>query len=753
MAEFKINPITGQMDMVVTGPGGDLLAANNLSDVADAATSFDNIKQDATTAETGVVELATDGESLADKVVQGNDARLSDARTPAAHTITSHSDVVDATGAQLEELSGSGDTTLHDHDGIAENTVARHEHTNKIELDKVTDGDHDAIVAGNPHSVTQTEVGLSNVTNEAQVPLTQKGAANGVASLGADTKIPSAQLPALAITETHTAISEVAQLALTVQEGDVCVRTDENKSYIALNADNVDMGDWQELLTPTDSVTSVFGRAGTVAAVQDDYTHAQLSTIGANDHHSESHTVASHSDTTATGAELETLTDGSNADALHAHAVVEDLTPQLGGDLDALQHSIANIKDLTIGAGVAEDIDLITVNEGTADPDKPQLWWDEATDSFEFNKSLTIPGGSLKIGSITLSEDGGCLRTEDYHAHGDGSVAGYLKLHQGLTPDADAEADHSILWADGSEELYLQNAAGADKKVSIQDASNSLSVSRSIIPTTGADRAAINFGGGGSLLGATSDTDALIMQNAYYNSGYKYLTTDLASAIKLDDGIITLSTAVSGTVDNAITWKDVLKVIVGNVFIGDSSNAKMTQGLTINQGANDDETFALKSSDVSHSMTNLAESDTYFCLKKLDAGSGGVNIRGLSDADHPGLVFQGVMGTANPTNSNPAIKFQGMKYNGTTGAGAMADDETVIAIQNGGTGVLTVLGNGDTAVAGNLNVGGDIIRLETAKTPATASAVGNQGDICWDADYVYVCVATNTWKRSAISTW
>jgi len=33
-----------------------------------------------------------------------------------------------------------------------------------------------------------------------------------------------------------------------------------------------------------------------------------------------SHTVASHSDTTATGAELETLTDTSNADTLHSHA-------------------------------------------------------------------------------------------------------------------------------------------------------------------------------------------------------------------------------------------------------------------------------------------------------------------------------------------------------------------------------------------------------------------------------------------------
>lgn len=41
--------------------------------------------------------------------------------------------------------------------------------------------------------------------------------------------------------------------------------------------------------------------------------------IAARDH-AESHTVASHSDTTATGAELETLTDGSNADSLHAHS-------------------------------------------------------------------------------------------------------------------------------------------------------------------------------------------------------------------------------------------------------------------------------------------------------------------------------------------------------------------------------------------------------------------------------------------------
>ena len=41
---------------------------------------------DATTTTKGKVELATDGENAADVVVQGNDARLSDARTPSGHS-------------------------------------------------------------------------------------------------------------------------------------------------------------------------------------------------------------------------------------------------------------------------------------------------------------------------------------------------------------------------------------------------------------------------------------------------------------------------------------------------------------------------------------------------------------------------------------------------------------------------------------------------------------------------------------------
>jgi len=45
------------------------------------------------------------------------------------------------------------------------------------------------------------------------------------------------------------------------------------------------------------------------------------------------------------------------------------------------------------------------------------------------------------------------------------------------------------------------------------------------------------------------------------------------------------------------------------------------------------------------------------------------------------------------------------------------------------------------------------VRMIGGTPPASASASGTAGDIRWDSSYIYVCTATNTWKRTAISTW
>ena len=64
-----------------------------------------------------------------------------------------------------------------------------------------------------------------------------------------------------------------------------------------------------------------------------------------------------------------------------------------------------------------------------------------------------------------------------------------------------------------------------------------------------------------------------------------------------------------------------------------------------------------------------------------------------------------------------------------------------------------LVGTGSDSGGALFQVNGDRIRVGTAKTPATSGATGTTGEIAWDADYIYVCTATNTWKRSAIATW
>jgi hypothetical protein len=81
----------------------------------------------------------------------------------------------------------------------------------------------------------------------------------------------------------------------------------------------------------------------------------------------------------------------------------------------------------------------------------------------------------------------------------------------------------------------------------------------------------------------------------------------------------------------------------------------------------------------------------------------------------------------------------------------LADATHLFLVRGGGNLCVGNYPGGDPTA--KLDVNSDIIRLRTAKTPASASATGNTGDICWDANYIYICTASNTWKRVAISTW
>jgi hypothetical protein len=186
----------------------------------------------------------------------------------------------------------------------------------------------------------------------------------------------------------------------------------------------------------------------------------------------------------------------------------------------------------------------------------------------------------------------------------------------------------------------------------------------------------------------------------------------------------------------------------GMLLVGDTANANMTVGLTINQGANDDEILALKSSDVNHAMTTLTEQDTYGGFKKASSSGGGLAIRGYTETSL-GFLIHSYATTSDSTKStagNGTVEIRGLEKSGTS-ATTFTGSENILAVKNNTTTAFIVGADGD------LWMGGETLTVATSKTPSSASDTGTTGMIAWDSSYIYVCTATNTWKRAAISTW
>lgn len=65
-----------------------------------------------------------------------------------------------------------------------------------------------------------------------------------------------------------------------------------------------------------------------------------------------------------------------------------------------------------------------------------------------------------------------------------------------------------------------------------------------------------------------------------------------------------------------------------------------------------------------------------------------------------------------------------------------------------------IISGGTTSLVNKEYVDSNFPTMTTLNpAPTTATATGTKGDIRIDNDYVYICVNTNTWKRSALTTW
>lgn len=161
------------------------------------------------------------------------------------------------------------------------------------------------------YTETEVDTALSSKVNSSE-----KGQANGLATLDAGGKLPANQLPALAIKDTFTVASQAAMLALTAQRGDMAIRTDSGKTYVLASDSPTTLADWKEITSgATAPVTSVAGKTGAVTLTKSDVG------LGNVDNTSDANKPVS----TATQTALDGKVGSASIDKIEFYETIDDL--------------------------------------------------------------------------------------------------------------------------------------------------------------------------------------------------------------------------------------------------------------------------------------------------------------------------------------------------------------------------------------------------------------------------------------------
>ncbi len=234
-----INSVAGTSPIVSSGgttPAISITAATTSaagSMSASDKSKLDGIEASATADQTGAeIKSAYEGESNTNAFTDTEKTKLSGIETSADVTDTTN---VDAAGAVMNsDNSTAAMGFVVDEDNMASNSATK--------------------VPTQQSVKSYVDANSSDTTYTAGTGLSLSGTTFNVDQI--------------ALTTVQTAANESAQLALTTQEGDIVVRSDQNKSYVKNSGTAGTMADFTELLTPTGAVSSVNGNTGAITAAQ-----------------------------------------------------------------------------------------------------------------------------------------------------------------------------------------------------------------------------------------------------------------------------------------------------------------------------------------------------------------------------------------------------------------------------------------------------------------------------------------------------
>lgn len=168
----------------------------------------------------------------------------------------------------------------------------------------------------------------------------------------------------------------------------------------------------------------------------------------------------------------------------------------------------------------------------------------------------------------------------------------------------------------------------------------------------------------------------------------------------------------------------------GHVNLGPFSLITSFGGYVFGNGAGIGEIPVLISNGTTEGVYMNTTTGGYFGLQLFDTNVSTLH-RMNTQSTATGWIYSFTDDTA--ANSTKAFDYMIQAANKTAGTG------------NGGNVILA----GGSSIGGTQ---GQVI-LPKSFTPATSSTTCITGTVAWDTNFIYACVSTNTWKRSAISTW
>lgn len=284
--------------------------------------------------------------------------------------------------------------------------------------------------------------------------------------------------------------------------------------------------------------------------------------------------------------------------------------------------------------------------------------------------------------AITIADGGGATFPQKAVFSGEVEVDGALNI------DGSVDADVTDVQVDSSGDIDLVSTNNAASAIYLH-ANGGTSETITLHSDQGTSKTE-----GAASIELLSDVGGIELKSGLNASQAIHLIADGGTSetilIRADQG--TSANAIYLQADaGGMKFEAASDIILGTdakLYLNETADGDITTGISINQGAADNDIMSFKSSDVDHPMTGVAETDTYGQFAKVIGASGGLKISGYSDLGYFATSIRAYAGAA-PNEVHTAsglgiINLDTFMTDGSTGTTAPSGNDNILAVTTTG---------------------------------------------------------------------